>query len=158
VIYRFEAYALDADRYELRREADLVAVEPQVLGVLLHLVRNRGRLVSRDDLIAGVWDGRFISESTLSSRVSAVRRAIGDNGEQQRLIRTLPRKGYRFIGLVQQSNEAGPHRGSVDRFVDYGLLVGESFRWELEKYVQFARPSHRECGGRARFEARTSGN
>jgi TolB-like protein len=117
VIYRFEAYALDADRYELRREADLVAVEPQVLGVLLHLVRNRGRLVSRDDLIAGVWDGRFISESTLSSRVSAVRRAIGDNGEQQRLIRTLPRKGYRFIGLVQQSNEASKEGAEVG--VDY---------------------------------------
>jgi TolB-like protein/DNA-binding winged helix-turn-helix (wHTH) protein/tetratricopeptide (TPR) repeat protein len=107
VIYRFEAYALDADRYELRRGADLVAVEPQVLDVLLHLVRHRGRVVSRDDLIASVWDGRIVSESTLNSRVSAVRRAIGDDGEQQRLIRTLPRKGYRFIAVVQESNEAG---------------------------------------------------
>jgi TolB-like protein len=107
VTYRFEAYALDADRYELRRGDDLVAVEPQVLGVLLHLVRNRDRVVSRDDLIAGVWDGRIVSESTLSSRVCAVRRAIGDDGEQQRLIRTLPRKGYRFIAVVQESNEAG---------------------------------------------------
>jgi len=106
VIYRFEAYTLDADRYELRRGADLVPVEPQVFGVLLHLVRSRGRIVSRDDLIAGVWDGRIVSESTLSSRVSAVRSAIGDDGRQQRLIRTLPRKGYRFIGLVQESNEA----------------------------------------------------
>ncbi len=106
MIYRFEAYALDADRYELRRGADLVAVEPQVFDVLLHLVRNRGRIVSRDDLIAGVWDGRIVSESTLSSRVCAVRRAIGDDGEQQRLIRTLPRKGYRFIAAVQESNEA----------------------------------------------------
>jgi len=106
VIYRFEAYTLDADRYELRRGADLVPVEPQVFGVLLHLVRSRGRIVSRDDLIAGVWDGRIVSESTLNSRVSAVRHAIGDDGEQQRLIRTLPHKGYRFIGLVQESNEA----------------------------------------------------
>ena len=106
MIYRFEAYTLDADRYELRRGADLVPVEPQVFGVLLHLVRSRGRIVSRDDLIAGVWDGRIVSESTLNSRVSAVRHAIGDDGEQQRLIRTLPHKGYRFIGLVQESNEA----------------------------------------------------
>jgi len=113
VIYRFEAYALDADRYELRRGADLVAVEPQVLGVLLHLVRNRNRVVSRDDLIAGVWDGRIVSESTLSSRVCAARHAIGDDGEQQRLIRTLPRKGYRFIAVVQESNEAGKEGAEV---------------------------------------------
>src|SRR5258708_25960946 len=90
----------------MRRGADLVAVEPKVFGVLLDLVRRRGRIVSRDDLIAGVWDGRIVSESTLSSRVCAVRRAIGDDGEQQRLIRTLPRKGYRFIAAVQESNEA----------------------------------------------------
>jgi TolB-like protein len=106
VIYRFEAYTLDADRYELRRGAELVAVEPQVLDVLLHLVKNRSRIVSRDDLIADVWDGRIVSESTLNSRVSAVRHAIGDDGEQQRLIRTLPHKGYRFIGLVQEPSEA----------------------------------------------------
>src|SRR5258708_34094754 len=97
----------------MRRGADLVAVEPQVFGVLLHLVRNRGRIVSRDDLIAGVWDGRIVSESTLSSRVSAVRRAIGDDGEQQRLIRTLPRKGYRFIAVVQESNEAGKEEAGL---------------------------------------------
>ena len=106
MIYRFDAYALDADRYELRRGGDLVAVEPQVLDVLLHLVRDRDRIVSRDDLIAGVWDGRIVSDSTLGSRISAVRHAIGDDGEQQRLIRTLPRKGYRFIAVVQESNEA----------------------------------------------------
>src|SRR5438067_12264895 len=106
MIYRFEAYALDADRYELRREAHLVAVEPQVFDVLLHLVRNRGRIISRDDLIAGVWDGRIVSESTLSSRVFAVRRAFGDDGEKQRLIRTLPRKGYRCIAAGQESNAA----------------------------------------------------
>jgi TolB-like protein len=113
VIYRFEAYALDADRYELRREADLVAVEPQVLGVLLHLVRNRGRLVSRDDLIAGVWDGRIVSESTLTSRVCAARYAIGDDGVQQRLIRTLPRKGYRFIAAVQESNDGSKEKAGI---------------------------------------------
>jgi TolB-like protein/DNA-binding winged helix-turn-helix (wHTH) protein len=113
VIYRFEAYALDADRYELRRGSDLVPVEPQVLDVLLHFVRNRGRLVSRDDLIAGVWDGRIVSESTLTSRVCAARHAIGDDGEQQRLIRTLPRKGYRFIAAVQESIEAGKEEAGL---------------------------------------------
>ena len=113
MIYRFEAYALDADRYELRRGSDLVPVEPQVLDVLLHFVRNRGRLVSRDDLIAGVWDGRIVSESTLTSRVCAARHAIGDDGEQQRLIRTLPRKGYRFIAVVQESIEAGKEEAGL---------------------------------------------
>jgi TolB-like protein len=117
VIYRFEAYLLDDGRYELRQGADLVAVEPQVLDVLLYLVRNRGRIVSRDDLIADVWDGRIVSESTLSSRISAVRHAIGDTGRQQRLIRTLPRKGYRFLAAVEESHEPGSRavRVGIDR-------------------------------------------
>src|SRR6266581_4611156 len=107
VIYRFAAYDLDDHRCELRRAGEVVAIEPQVFSILLYLLRNRDRIVSRDDLIAGVWDGRIVSESTLSSRVCAVRRAIGGDGGQQRLIRTLPRKGYRFIAVVQESNEAG---------------------------------------------------
>ena len=113
MIYGFETYTLDADRYELRRGDDVVAVEPQVLDVLLHLVRNRSRVVSRDDLIAGVWDGRIVSDSTLSSRISAVRCAIGDDGGQQRLVRTLPRKGYRFIAAVDESNEPANTRAQV---------------------------------------------
>jgi DNA-binding winged helix-turn-helix (wHTH) protein len=82
VIYAFKDYALDTDRHELRRGVDIVAVEPQVFDLLLFLVRNRSRVVSKDDLIAEVWNGRIVSESTLSSRITAVRQAIGDSGDQ----------------------------------------------------------------------------
>ena len=89
------------DRRELRHGAELIPVEPQVFDLLVFLLQNRDRVVSKDDLIKGVWDGRIVSESTLTSRITAVRKAIGDNGEEQRLIRTVPRKGVRFVGLVR---------------------------------------------------------
>src|SRR5215467_15157453 len=101
MICAFENYVLDAERRELRRDGLVVPIEPQVFDVLEYLVRNRERVVSKDDLIAGVWDGRIVSEVTLDTRVNAVRRAIQDSGKQQRLIRTLPRKGIRFVGAVR---------------------------------------------------------
>jgi TolB-like protein/cytochrome c-type biogenesis protein CcmH/NrfG len=94
-------HTLDTGRRELRRGFELVAVEPQVFDLLVYLVRNHDRLVSKDDLIASVWGGRIVSDSTLSSRINAVRKAIGDNGEVQRLIRTVARKGFRFVGTVR---------------------------------------------------------
>ena len=111
MIYFFEDYSLDTDRRELRRGPEAVAVEPQVFDVLAHLISHRERVISNDDLIASVWNGRIVSESTLSSRIAAVRHAIGDNGERQCLIRTIPRKGYRFIAQVREDSEAGdgPH-------------------------------------------------
>lgn len=107
VIYGFEDYALDTDLRELRLASNPIAVEPQVFDLLLFLVRNRGRVVSKDDLIAHVWHGRIVSESTLSSRITAVRQAVGDSGEQQRLIRTLARKGLRFVGEVREERVSG---------------------------------------------------
>jgi TolB-like protein len=104
-VYKFEDYCLDSDRRELRRGADLVTVEPQVFDLLEYLIRNRDRIVGKDDLIAGVWNGRIVSDSTLSSRITATRQAIGDNGEQQRLIRTISRKGFRFVGVVSHTQE-----------------------------------------------------
>ena len=101
MIYLFENYSLDTDRRELRRGGHLVAVEPQVFDLLRYLICNRERVVSKDDLIAEVWKGRIVSESTLSSRITAVRHAVGDTGEKQRLVRTAPRKGYRFVGEVR---------------------------------------------------------
>ena len=100
--YLFETCVLDTDRRELRRAAVLVSIEPQVFDLLEFLVRNRERVVTRDDLIDSVWHGRIVSESTLSTRINAARSAIGDNGEQQRLIKTLPRKGLRFVGEVRE--------------------------------------------------------
>ena len=107
LIYLFENYSLDTDRRELRRGTEDVAVEPQVFDVLAYLIGHRERVISNDDLIASVWNGRIVSESTLSSRIAAVRQAIGDSGARQCLIRTIPRKGYRFISEVREHSEAG---------------------------------------------------
>lgn len=100
--YQFGDLVLDADRRELLRGAETVAAGPQVFDLLTYLVQNRERVVSKDDLIDVVWGGRIISESTLTSHINAVRKAIGDSGEEQRLVRTIARKGYRFVGDVQE--------------------------------------------------------
>ena len=104
--YLFESYALDTDRRELRLGTDLVRVEPQVFDVLAYLIRNRERVVSKDDLLASIWEGRSVSESSLTSRINAARTAIGDSGDQQRLIKTLLRKGIRFVGAVREEQHA----------------------------------------------------
>lgn len=108
MIYVFEDHSLDTGRRELRRGADIFALEPQVFDVLEYLIRNRDRVVSNDELNTAVWNGRIVSESTLSSRMTVVRQAIGDSGERQKLIRTVSRKGYRFVGEVRED------QGSVD--------------------------------------------
>jgi pimeloyl-ACP methyl ester carboxylesterase/DNA-binding winged helix-turn-helix (wHTH) protein len=108
LIYLFDERSLDADRRELRRGPDLVPVEPQVFDLLQYLIINRDRVVSTADLKATIWKGRTVSASTLGSRIAAVRRAIGDNGDQQRLVLTLPRKGHRFVGKVTEE----------DRYID----------------------------------------
>src|SRR6185295_9068203 len=102
--YLFEDCALDLDRRELRRGADPIPVEPQVFDLLAFLVANRGRVVSRDDLIASVWQGRIVSESTINTRIHAARCAIGDTGEHQRFIKTWPRKGIRFVASVREEH------------------------------------------------------
>ena len=111
LIYQFADYSLDVERQELRRGTELVDVEPQVLDLLQYLIRNRERVVSKDDLIEHVWHGRIVSKSTLTSRITAARQAIGDSGDQQSLIRTVARKGIRFVGEVRgdkSSIEAAP--------------------------------------------------
>jgi DNA-binding winged helix-turn-helix (wHTH) protein/pimeloyl-ACP methyl ester carboxylesterase len=114
VQFHFGDYLLDVGRRELRRGAELVALEPQVFDLLIYLVENRDRVVSKDDIIASVWGGRIVSESTLSSRINAVRKAVGDSGEEQALIRTVARKGVRFVGDVreQAQSAAAPAEGS----------------------------------------------
>ncbi len=100
VKFNFDNHILDTDRRELRHGGELVAMQPQVFDLLVHLLKHRDHVVSRDDLIALVWGGRIVSDSTLDSRINAARSAIGDNGKEQRLIRTIPRKGLRFVGAV----------------------------------------------------------
>ncbi len=100
--YHFEDYVLDPDRRELRRENHLLAIEPRVFDLLVHLISNSDRVISKDDLIATIWQGRVVSESALTTCINAARTAIGDSGEAQRLIKTLPRKGIRFVGKIEQ--------------------------------------------------------
>jgi TolB-like protein len=102
VRYAFEDYVIDSDRRELTRSAEPIAVGPQVFDLLLHLVRNREHVVSKDELLDAVWAGRIVSESTLTSHINAARRAIGDSGQNQRLLRTIARKGFRFVGDVSE--------------------------------------------------------
>jgi len=101
--FLFEDYALDTDRRELHRATDVIVVTPQVFDLLDYLIRNRERVVSKDDLINAVWNGRIVSDAALTTRLNAARSAIGDTGEKQRLIKTLPRKGFRFVGAVQEA-------------------------------------------------------
>jgi pimeloyl-ACP methyl ester carboxylesterase/DNA-binding winged helix-turn-helix (wHTH) protein len=103
--YFFDEYSLDAERRELRRGLDLIPIEPQVFDLLQHLIRKRDCVVSSDDMIATIWNGRIVSGSTVSSRIAAARRAIGDSGDRQRLIATLPRKGHRFVGKVREEQD-----------------------------------------------------
>src|SRR3979490_551111 len=98
---------LDTDRRELCRGADRVAIEPQVFDLLVYLLENRDRVVSKDDLIASIWDGRIVSESTLTSRINAARKAVGDSGRDQKLIRTFSRKGFRFVGTLRSQQAGG---------------------------------------------------
>jgi len=103
--WRFDAFEIDADRYELRRAGEVVAVEPLVFDLLLFLVRNPGRVVSRDDVVAQVWSGRAVSEATISSAVKSVRRALGDTGDSQNYIRTIRGRGFEFRADVTRADD-----------------------------------------------------
>jgi TolB-like protein len=108
MLLRFSRFELDGARFELRENNKAVSVEPQVLSLLLLLAGNRERLVGKDEIIEQVWKGRIVSESAISSRVKAARRALGDNGRAQRMIRTIHGKGFRFVHAVEHSLAAAP--------------------------------------------------
>jgi DNA-binding winged helix-turn-helix (wHTH) protein len=95
VQFVFSNHVLDTGRRELSRDGRSIAAEPQVFDLLVYLVENRDRVVTKDDLIENIWRGRIVSDSTLTSRINAARKAIGDSGAGQKLIRTVPRKGRR---------------------------------------------------------------
>jgi pimeloyl-ACP methyl ester carboxylesterase/DNA-binding winged helix-turn-helix (wHTH) protein len=104
--FHFGNCELDPGRRELRLHKTPVHVEPQVFDLLLYLLSNRDRVVSKDDLVEAVWRGRIVSDVTLNSRIGAARRAIGDDGKAQAFIRTVPRRGFRFVGEVGQATTA----------------------------------------------------
>ncbi|HMH96419.1 MAG TPA: winged helix-turn-helix domain-containing protein, partial [Bradyrhizobium sp.] len=113
--FLFDNHALDTDRRELHRGSERIAVEPQVFDLLVYLVQNCERVVSKDDLIASVWHGRIVSDSTLTSRINAARKAVGDSGEDQKLIRTVVRKGLRFVGAVHAPADDNLQALAADR-------------------------------------------
>src|SRR5882672_1091497 len=106
VQFHFSNHVLDAGLRELTRGGESIAVEPQVFDLLIYLVENRDRVVTKDDLIETIWDGRIVSESTLTSRINAARKAVGDSGKDQAVIRTIARKGFRFVGDVRDAGGA----------------------------------------------------
>lgn len=106
MIYQFGAYSIDTKLLELRAGGVPSAVEPQVFSLLSYLVENRDQVVSKDEIFAAVWEGRIVSDATLNSRINAARRALGDNGREQNIIRTIHRRGFRFVADVVESDDA----------------------------------------------------
>src|SRR5690349_9293480 len=98
---------LDLERRELARASATVAVAPQVFDLLVYLLEHRERVVGKDELLDAVWAGRVVSESTLASHINAARKAVGDSGQEQRVIRTVARKGFRFVDEVREIGQSG---------------------------------------------------
>lgn len=109
-VVTFEGFELDPHRFELRSEGQRVHVEPQVLSLLLLLAANRRRMVTKDEIIDAVWDGRIVSESALSARIKAARKAVGDDGKAQRIIRTVHGRGFHFVAKVEDNAAPAPLR------------------------------------------------
>jgi DNA-binding winged helix-turn-helix (wHTH) protein len=107
-VWHFGDFVLDLPCYELRRDGVPVPVEPQVFDVLVQLVRHHHRVVTKIELFDSVWGGRFVGEAALTSRIKAVRRALGDDGESQHYIRTVRGRGYQFVGDLIDAPGAAP--------------------------------------------------
>ena len=103
--YQFAEYVLDPGRRELYQGGTRIGLEPQVFDLLVYLVSNRDRVVSKDALMKDVWGGRIVSDAAIDSRVKAARQVISDSGAAQRFIRTMPRKGLRFVADVREEND-----------------------------------------------------
>lgn len=106
MVWTFGAFRLDPGRFELTRDGRQVRLEPQVMTLLVHLVRNNRRLVSKDDIITAVWNGGIVSDASIASRVRSAREAVGDDGDRQDIIRTVHGRGYRFVAEVREEQEA----------------------------------------------------
>ena len=122
MIYRFDPYELDTDRFELRRSGAPVRVEPQVFEVLAHLVAHRDRVVPREELLDVVWGDRFVGESVLTSRLTSARRAVGDDGREQRVLRTVHGRGYRFVAALDGDDTVRQPSSAVERPAAWPLV------------------------------------
>jgi TolB-like protein len=121
--FAFQDFTLDCHRREFRRGETLLALEPKVFDLLAYLVEHNDRVISRDELISAVWDGRIVSESALATCINAARSAVGDSGREQRLIKTLPRKGVRFVGRVRQEEVTDLGSQPVDHTAQAGVAL-----------------------------------
>ncbi len=170
LLYLFDNCILDTEQRELRRERNLVPLQPQVFDLLELLIRNRDRVVTKDDLIAAVWGGRIVSESSLTTRINAARTAIGNSGDEQRLIKTFQRKGVRFVGVVREGEKpangpavatpslaasATPDRSPAERrqltVVSCELMIADGGRLDPEDFRDVISHYHRrlaELAGR----------
>ena len=106
--YQVGPYVIDTARFRLRRGEEPVPLEPKVFDLLVHLVRHRDRVLTREELFDAIWDGRPVSDATLSNHVRNARKALGDNGDLQQTIETLRGRGYRFIAPVTELDAATP--------------------------------------------------
>jgi DNA-binding winged helix-turn-helix (wHTH) protein len=182
LLFLFDNFVLDTDQRELRRDGTAVALQPQVFDLLEYLIRQRDHVVTKDDLISTIWGGRIVSESALATRINAARSAIGDSGDKQRSIKTLPRKGIRFVGSVREAakpnvalaqpkveislaplppelTSATPNRSPAERrqltVVSSELLIGSSRRIDPEDFREIIGAHHRRV---AEIAARFSGS
>jgi DNA-binding winged helix-turn-helix (wHTH) protein/tetratricopeptide (TPR) repeat protein len=127
MVFAFESFELDSELYELRKNGAPTSVEPQVFDVILYLLRHRERVVSKQELFENIWKTRYVTESALTSRIKAARRALDDGGREQRLIGTVHGRGYRFLGRVEERDSRPPpdgRRSVTDQAHGARLLVG----------------------------------
>jgi DNA-binding winged helix-turn-helix (wHTH) protein len=124
--YLFNGLEMDTASMEMSRGGRPLAVEPQVFDLLRVLIQNRERVVTRDDLIASVWGGRIVSETTISARINAARRLVGDTGARQGVIKTVARRGYRFVASIDECPTGGevcPSASATDRAWYKGIEI-----------------------------------
>jgi len=134
--YRVGDHVLDTRKFEVRNGDRLVAAEPQVLSLLFLLIENRDRLVSKDELVETIWDGRAVSDSAISSRIKSARKLLGDDGDAQRLIRTVHGKGFRFVGDVcveedANTNDGPQHASEIEALPNRAQSGGRSQKYGL---------------------------
>ena len=120
MLYQSENFTLDTDNYSLTRNGINHAIEPQVFNLLIYLIENRNHVVTRDELLENVWQGRIVSDSAINARLKEARKAVGDTGKQQRVIKTIHRRGYQFIadvkvtpGLEHENEHRAPGSASL---------------------------------------------
>ncbi len=137
MIYRFGDHLLDTESFRLTASGEEIAVEPQVFALLQFLIENHDRVVSKDEIFEHVWDGRIVSDGTLNSRINSARRAVGDDGKAQAVIKTFPRRGFKFVGDIAagglEKDDAAELPRSISDKTSIAVLPFESLSADREQ-------------------------